>query len=280
MFFLLAACAATDTLLLEDRHNYALDSSLTLVPVEVREGSELTLDWCSTSEDLLGLALDPATATRVEITKWDMDLTTLEGTLLASTPSQQDLGGQADADLDGACRIQASELTFLGNPLVPADWLLDDGASYLATVYDGHQAKLTQAFQPRADATDETLWFDGEHTLVAFEVDLDRGEPATPAAWVDWSSLTTDAAAYPLAINKLESLRIMRFDESLETLEADFVGLETLIDQEWRYNTEALLELELGDPDLWTVDGTWLLAMACPTCINPAPPFLTVVEVE
>ncbi len=63
-------------------------------------------------------------------------------------------------------------------------------------------------------------------------------------------------------------------------LEADFARLELLQEEQLNWSVDGLLDLDLSGAALFGDPGTWLMALRCGGCTNPAPPFLTVVETE
>jgi hypothetical protein len=276
---------ADQTVFLEDRNNYTFESSLTLSTIVAQPGVDLTFDWCGLTQDFLGVPIEPTHVTRIEITAWEMSAQELQDTLVATQISQQALGGQADLDVEGVCTANVASMRFLGTLIDPAEYLLDNDNTYLVTLYEGQVARMTGLFDLDPESSNTLVTLDNDSALVTIEVDLSVEETILDPAAVDWSYLTTDGGGYPIALNKLSELWVMHFDEDLATIEADFTLLEVMAESITTWSSEALLELELSDPEdaassLFDDTGTWLLAMRCGSCTNPAPPFLTVVEVE
>lgn len=277
---LLLACFSDDTVFLEDAHNYAFSSTLTLDDVVVKEGQDVTFSWCDLTQDFLGLPLDPLDIRRVEISVWDVDEQTLVDSLVSTVIPQSALYGQAQVELSGVCETSVAAMSFLGTPVTPSAYILEDGHAYLVTLYDDQDARMTSLFSPIADTENDRVDFHDTSAVVAIDVDLDAGEPASPPGLVDWSLLTADGSGQAFPLNKYTRLEVYRFDEDLETLEEDFVRLELLQEEQQDWSVDGLLDLDLGDVDLFSDSGTWLMALRCGDCTNPAPPFLTVVESE
>ena len=68
---------------------------------------------------------------------------------------------------------------------------------------------------------------------------------------------------------------------TVEDLQEQFLDLELIADQTWSIELTGTTGYDLAEiPDFtgFTTDGTWILALTCSTCANPAPLFLTVLE--
>ena len=71
-----------------------------------------------------------------------------------------------------------------------------------------------------------------------------------------------------------------------DTQTSAYINLEGLADEMYQQDISGLPGFELFDmvsvdgqafPG-FSADGTWILALRCTTCINPAPPYLGVLE--
>jgi len=127
--------------------------------------------------------------------------------------------------------------------------------------------------------------------VLDFKVDLTSASPlevpaATPGLTVGWSGLTTDAQGNPFEPADVDQLMLGRYDGlAAADLEAVFLDLLLLADPLFTLDlsggTSADLSLASGEDGAFAgVDGeaTWVLALLCTTCANPAPPFLTLLE--
>jgi hypothetical protein len=101
---------------------------------------------------------------------------------------------------------------------------------------------------------------------------------------VEWSDLTVDMRGLPIRLSDIDRLDLGFYEEDLTGLEADFLGLEELVDDLYTTPLTATIDQDLsllqnasGETFAGVTDeGTWLLALRCMACSNPAPPFLTV----
>ena len=121
-------------------------------------------------------------------------------------------------------------------------------------------------------------------------MDIDAGDPLPLAtATVDWADLSVPTACGSFPVNKYDRLMVARFEAAdLSTLEEHFLELESKADQVWTADIDAysrydLRELRTEDGEAFEsfdVDNTWILALSCTTCNNPAPPFLALIGDE
>ncbi len=281
----LMGCGEED-ILLEDANNYTFTSTLNIGTVEILEKTDIIVDWCDLTVDFLGLAMAPTDVDYVVLSRWELSQAELESTLVATNLPQKDLSGSADyTPTGGECSAPLSDFQFLGTPILVEDEIYaSDTETYILTAFAADRAKMLTFFLPTETGPTDPIALANGSGAVSFEVDLDAGTPVTSSGpLVDWSALTMDGAGEEFPLNKMDRMYIANYDLAAQEIESDFVNLETLAIEQHVLNTEALLDYDtstVSDFGGFDSSGLWVLAMRCSTCYNPAPPFLTLVEVE
>ena len=137
---------------------------------------------------------------------------------------------------------------------------------------------------PDPGAHDDTVQILDATTTLAVELELEALTPITVPMGagfaVDWSSLELDGLGNPISAGALDRLLLGRFDADLAELEERGPALLVSAEELWT------IEVEGYRADLAGLcpsegfcgvdaDSTWLLALSCSTCLNPAPLFVT-----
>jgi hypothetical protein len=292
----LLACGGTETIVLTDAQNYAFTSMISADCQTIPAGQDSRVDWSALTADILGNTLDPA-----------KDVDTLQLALFPDLTSEQVLAGinddtlaQSDvagfADLqppDGTTESTLSAFDTMGTPLDVAQ-IVADGSTYLLNastqLEDGRVRYDTFTFLcPTATDEAATIALAPDSATLEWTVDLDGAEPidmlGAKKIIVDWSELTQNGSDLEIDLADIDRMLLARYDEDLAAIEADFLRVEALAEDTWSADVEGwgdwpLSDLESPEGEAFTGfegDGTWILALQCTTCINPAPPFLGVV---
>lgn len=286
MFLLALACSGRTEL--ADANNYAFSSEITTSSTPVAARTDLTVDWSGLSVDLVGEALDPA-ADITDLSIGVLDLTQDEvlETLVSGILLQSDVVAAASYTVEpGVTSALLSEFQFLATQVVPEENVLPDMGSWLlsANTAGVAGARMLTFFEPQDGGPVVPIELRSDSASLSYTVDLSAGEPATLDGWeVDWSGLTTDMRGLPLRLSDVDGLTLAHFNESLSTLEQDFLRLEQLSDVRYETTLTGVVRFDLGlltDEDGQPFaglsdEGVWLLALRCSLCSNPAPPFLT-----
>ncbi len=279
-----AACRACG---LEDANNYRYAPTLTAPVVPAAAFADVRVSWSGLTHDLLGQPLVPA----------DLDLATLlvardttPEALLAALASDR----LAMADLrilltctptEAGCRL--SEFGLAGNMFDPSTWFEAGSGTWLIAPGRSESPSVASLIilspDDGAPPTAQIELAEGAASL-AVDVDLRSLAPVYVAAGapprVDWSALTMDALGNAVDRSRFDQLYLARFDRSLADLEASFLALESLAEETWELDVTGEVDADLAALDAAPVldpASTWLLALRCSTCRNPAPRFLTVL---
>jgi hypothetical protein len=155
----------------------------------------------------------------------------------------------------------------------------------------GAGTRMIQAFKLDAASTNTEIVVRSDSTDLEYMVDMDAlvktpVPSGTGALTIDWSSMTTNALGNRFVPNDITRALVAHYDEPVSDLEARFLDLETISEGIWRGTIDAGQTANLST---FTSDagqtfpgidgtGTWILALFCGDCRNPAPWYLTVLE--
>ena len=308
MLFLLLALGCTDKgdsgaslsgdLILTDALTYRYTGSVEAEVIEVESQVDASVDWSALSLDLRQRSLSgPEAVEQAALLELYGSVEEIKEALSSNALKQSDIRDyRLFSNVDGASGAMLSDFSVLGNPFDPTVDLVDNGGSWIVSLIEGSVASpvvLSLAFlSPVVGAGQSEIRFTNDTAALDFNVDLrDSGGLATAAGLsytVDWSGLTVDAVGNPFNPQTAQRLVVGHVPiDDPDQLTASFLQVFDLADGLWRLDvygqTSAALEeatSEEGDAfPGFTVGGSWLVGLECPTCLNPAPPVLAVVTV-
>lgn len=295
-----------------EANNYSFSSVLSFPPVAVAPGRELGFDWSGLAHDFLGHELEPlAEIDTVTLILWRMTEQELQTKLNDDDLVQRDVVVAATAPTENArARVSLFEFGTPGrlpsDPPIGADQILPflDAVAYEPTehVYTlmvstgmqiGGGTRMIQSFKLDSASENVEVMMTDTSTRLDVSVDLQSLEPTPvplgdPALTVDWSGVTENALGGEFARNSIGLVAIARFSASRAELETDFLDLvrydrSIVAERAW------LLDVPAGDRATLSsavdengarfegidAEGTWMLALFCTQCQNPAPWYLT-----
>jgi len=288
-----------------EAQNYALDSFLTLPVIRVKPGVELTFEWDGVTADLLGHPMSPtADVDMVELGLWGLTLgevtTKIHDDELRSQNLKVLLALETERQMTS---VSLFSLTSAGAP-VPPDLILPyfdagdfppDENTYTFVLATGTSfaggMRLIQAFTLDPATENTTVRVTNSSVLLSWNVDLGRiTRPlvavGTSAITIDWSDMTITGMGGTFVPSDITEVRVGRFHETAAELEASFLDLESLAEHTWRADVSGGSTLSLSTltdsegapfPGIDRVS-TWVLALFCGYCANPAPWYLTILE--
>jgi hypothetical protein len=274
---------------LADDNNFSYAADLTADVVPIGANADATLDWSALAHDLQGHALDPA----VDIGQVQLvAMRDLAPDEVATALANDDLEQSAvtlyvTCDPEGAaCAL--SEFGVLGAPFDLLQYLDDGVATWLValTRFDEPGAATLVFLEPRDGEANHTVAVGDDTSRLDVDVDLAALAPVVvpegePAVTLDWSGLTRDGLGNPLDLGRIDDVLLARFDQPVEELQTRVFDLEEIASASWRGDVSGGRSVSLdtleGDTPFAGVDdeGTWLVALGCSTCSNPAPRFVT-----
>jgi hypothetical protein len=291
-----------------EANNYRFSSTLSIALTEVQPSSELQFDWSALNRDFIGHAVDPLLdIDMVSLLMWSLDAQELERKLNADELAQRDLvamGMIYTADHDRATSGSLFDMTSFGMPLDP-EVLLGylsvedyDPTAYTYTLMAvtgttaGEGTRMIQGFQLVPSSTNTTVALNSESTGLDYTVDIVGATPLVvplgdPALTIDWTDMTVTALGTEFIPNSVTRLLVAHFPLPVQALEEDFLDLELRADEMYRAEVVAgtafdlsMATSETGSPfpGVAADGGTWVVALFCGSCANPAPWYLSVLE--
>jgi hypothetical protein len=293
-------------------NNYSFSSVLSFPPIAVAPDRELSFDWGGLSRDFLGHELDPlAEIDTVTLILWRMAEQELQTKLNDDALVQRDVAVAATAPTENA-RTRVSVFDFGTPGREPTDPPLSEEQilPFLdATAYDpaehtytlmastgtelGRGTRMLQSFKLDPASENVEVLITDDSTQLEVSVDLQSLEPTRvplgePALSVDWSSMVETALGNEFTRNSIGLVAIARYSAAPAELESGFLELvrydrSIVADRAW------LLEVPAGERATLSgavdengasfegidADGTWMVALFCTQCQNPAPWYLT-----
>ena len=311
---LLGGCESTDTadaggdettgnIQLLDANNYTITSSLTLPYVETASGSDLDICWDGVTSDLQCHDVAPQTDIDnvVVIRFHNLSEEEVQTTLGATDLEMDDVDAYYDYNTDHSSTCaKLSDMSFFGTPIeVGQDYVESDEFTYVMTVTSGTTpgvgAKTLMFLRPNADSTNTTVdAVSGCSDILEASADLHSADAVSVPAegpWVvDWSDATVDGQGNPISYDSIDGLLLGFYEGmALSDLEDRIFDIEQLATDLWELELSGRRSADLAaarhretdelypgfDPD---ADGTWLMALLCSNCQNPAPIILCVLE--
>ena len=311
---LLGGCESTDTadgddddatgnIRLLDTNNYSVVASLTLPSLETASGTDLEICWPGVTSDLQCHDVeDPqADIDNVAVIRFhNLSEEEVQATLGATDLEMDDVDAYFDfhTDHSSTC-MNLSDTAFFGTPIeVAQDYVESDEFTYVLTVTSGTTpgvgAKTLAFLRPTASSTTTAVEAAEGCGILTATADLSSAEPVSVPAqgpWVvDWSDATLDGQGNPISFDSIDGLLVGFYQgTNLSDLESQVFDIEQLATDLWEVELSGRRSADLAaarhrgtdelfpgfDPD---ADGTWLMALMCSNCQNPAPIVLCVLE--
>ena len=276
---------------LRDANNYSYTSELDIGALPVNERADTVVRWDHLTRDVRGDVFDPMAVEQARIIGFaSLSAAEVTEALTHDAVDQADVGGYATCTPTGtSCAL--SDFGLLGNSVDIQQYMQDDGSTWLITLGSaGSLAVDAMAFltpRPGIDATEVSIT--NETSRLDVRVELDALEPVvvrggTSALHMDWSALDHDGLGDPLDHGTVDEVWVGRFTQTLPELEAQIFHLETLAAETWSMDVAGADDADLAElkgqravPGV-DADWTWILALRCRACTNPAPRLITVLE--
>jgi hypothetical protein len=157
--------------------------------------------------------------------------------------------------------------------------------------YPGQGVRMVQAFKLDASSTNQTVTVNNSSSNLSWNVDLTSLTPVwIPAGkanvTVDWSMMTVNGLGREFTERSVNRVMVAQYSESVAELKTKFLDIEGIAKHMYRGDVEvgnSLTLTSLKDANMQPftgIDGTgtWILALTCGTCANPAPWFLTILK--
>lgn len=277
---------------LDDSNQFEYEADLTAAVIPLAERRDAVVRWDGLSRDLHG---HPRDAVSDIDSAWLVVFRDFEPPEILDALAHDDLPQSAISlfvtcePLDAACRL--SDFSLMGGSVDVVPSFTEGDTTWLVVLNSPREvgASSMAVIQPTAgsDASEAIIGDDSANLDV--EVDFARLEPlsvvgSTPALALDWAGVTVDGLGNPLNTAAIDSLFLGRYDAPRQELASKVFDLEATAAESWEMPLEGghqaeLARLEGETPFNGIQPGsTWLLALRCSSCINPAPRLVTFLE--
>ncbi len=287
---------ASSELFLRDEQNYSYSGELDGPSSPLAELTDISLDWSALTHDIQCHELDPAQEidNAALLIFPNMTEREVEAGLAADDIQQIELAAYLSYEPAGDTSMALSDFTFFGTEVDIQTEFTAGSGSWLVLLTSGTQvgvgARMLGFLTPTAGESATSAGISDGCAVLDFAADLSSLEPLPVLAqgpWLlDWSGLTRNGLGAELSFGEIDGLMIGRYaDDSIAELEASFLDLELVADELWNFHLPGGTSVDLSTLDSdegafpgFQGEGSWILALRCSTCSNPAPLFLTVVE--
>lgn len=298
-------CEASRTILADELNGYTLESALSLAVDHVApDPAALTFGWGNATRDFVGRSLDPLVdIDSLQVVLWRLSVVELEQKLNAGSLGTPDSVAMGMLETDGSStECSYYDVGSFGGASFPQDEMdrRIDPESYPPEQYTftlmaatgtapGSGTRMLKAFRVVAGAENRHVEIGPDSTSVSVRADLQsltptRLPPGTADITFDWSELSINALGDEFVAANVTEIAVANYAETPAQLETAFVDMETSHRGMWRAEVtksrarlDALVDEE-GDPfPGFDDDGTWVIALFCGSCMNPAPWYLSVV---
>ncbi len=303
------------TIVANEMNDYSFSSSLMLASTKVKPMSNLTFDWSGVNKDFLGNSLSTTNDLNTIVilmvglsladfqTQINNDTFQQSSLVIVPPPLMYPTGGVTMGTL-------FDNFTAGGVAVTPdnADMYLDptmyppDKNTFIVGAQTGmdigNGIKMMQAFQMDPASTNTTVTLTDTSTTLSYHVDMHSlhptGVPAgTANLTLDWGTLDTNAFGQDISNPYGQKLRtditsaiVGHYTQTPSELESQFLHIQTIAKDLYTADIQVGTTLDFttlmdasGNP-FPGIDntGTWLVALICGSCRNPAPYYLTILE--
>ncbi len=289
---------ASASILLADENNYSFDGALDIASTPVQPLADIVIDWGAMAHDLLGHEIDPVGEIDVAATIVFGGLTEeeVEQGLSLGNLDQAEMTIFANQQPGDATSVLLSDMFMFQNDFDIETYLEPGSGTWLIALTTGTTpgvgTRMAAFLEPVDGESNTTLTITDTSTVLDFEADLSSLDgvyvPAgEPALSVDWSEVTTDGQGTELLEGTVDQVMLGHYASmEIADLEAQFLDIELIADELYSHDLQSGAELDLsllqddGGGAFPGIDGegTWLLALRCTSCVNPAPPIITILH--
>jgi hypothetical protein len=296
-----------NNLVASEANDYSFTSTLTFPPIKVAPKSDLTFDWSAVSKDFLGHTLDTKKELNtILVLMWKLTLDDLQVKLNADALKQKDLVTlPLQYSTDGSATT-AKMLAFTNTGAPSADTILSfldpspsayPPAQYTYTLMAatgnvlGEGTKMIQSFQVDPNSTNTKVSLTTDSTQLTYTANLHNLTPTgVPAGekslTLEYGNLSKNALGNEWVASNITKALIGHYTQTPSELEEKFLDLELIATKLYRGEikdgTKAILsnlKTDSGEsfPGIDNT-GTWVVALQCGGCRNPAPWYLSILK--
>lgn len=302
---MLLACASngdgsTAPTVLQNENNYRATGRLSLPTVQTASGKDVDICWTDMTTDIQCHQVAPLVdIDNVALLRLSLREDQVEQKLTAGTLAQSEVSGylESRADHVSTC-TKLFNFSFRGTSVKISDEYQErPGETFMLLFTRGIKtalgARMMMFIAPTAASDNTKVAAPPGCGLLDFQIDLSslRKVPVpVKGPWmVDWRNLTADGLGNAVLYTDPDQLFVGFYqDKTVVDLEAAPFQIESLATALWDLPLTGEPTADLAKATLRSSGGafdgfahgtgTWILALMCSTCQNPAPILLTVLE--
>jgi hypothetical protein len=302
---MLLSCGSNDDgaalpMVLQNENNYRATGKLSLPTVETAAGKDLDICWTDMTTDIQCHALAPLVdIDNVALLRLSLAEDQVEQKLTAGTLAQSEVSGylESRADHVSTC-TKLFNFSFRNTTVKVSDEYQErPGETFMLLFTHGTKtglgARVMMFIKPTATSDNTKVAAPPGCGLLDFEIDLSslRKVPVPrKGPWVvDWRNLTADGLGNDVLYTDPDQLFVGFYqNKTVADLEAAPFQIESMATALWDLPLTGEPTADLAKATLRGAGsafdgfshetGTWILALMCSTCQNPAPILLTVLE--
>lgn len=292
-------------------NNYAFESTVTLNVLPIAPNSPLNFDWSGLTTDITQQPINPTNGEIQAVLVTLLELT--PEAFQTKLNANELLNGYSEGAVvfypATATSANLYEFALVGNtmpasageidPFLDPTVFLPATHTFAVLIQDrtdpAHGVRMVQALRIDATSINTDVVISNHSSDLRYETDLTTVVPVqlpagTATITADWKAMQMgglNAFGNPWIQRSVDEVMIGHYSLTRAELTAQFLGLENIADELYRGPAAAgatvdlttLIEAKTGAP-FAGIDGTgtWILALNCSECSNPAPWFLTVLE--
>jgi hypothetical protein len=291
------ACADGE-LALTDAGNYSYLGALDIASYPVAELTDITVDWSGLTLDMQGheLVPDEDIDTAAAVVFRYLSEEEIEEDLTADSLFMKDVALYVFDEVTGQTSVNLSELTLFGTDIDVETYFEASYGTWLIPLATGTTPgtgyRMAAFLVPTPGEITTEVFLTNDSMVLQVEADLTSLQPielpadATPT--IDWAGLTVNGMGNEIDLGKIDQVMVGTYaDLTAADLEEQLLDLELIHDGMWTYDMTAggssldlgLLTDEAGDAFTGiSAEGTWILALRCGSCANPAPLYLGILQ--
>jgi len=302
------SCSNSTMLTATADHDYKFSSTLKLDPIAVKPKTVLHFDWGSVTKDFIGHPVDSKKdLNTILMMLWKLNLTDLQTKLNNDELAGRDLVGGAPLTLPTDCSTTEADLTAFkigGGMDIDLQTILDrldlgmyppDKYTYTLMAQTGGElgrgVRMIQAFRLDDSSSNTTVKLDDNSTGLDYMADLESLQPTEVSAGdaclkLDWKDLSKNALGVDFDNTSITEVMVGHYTQSPSELKDKFLDLDLIATDLYRGTIDSgtvmdFSQLKTSSGKYFSgIDstGTWLVALLCGNCRNPAPLYLSVLK--
>jgi hypothetical protein len=295
-------------------NNYQFSSTLTFPPINVKPNTELNFDWSGVSRDFLGHDVNPKTdLNMISLLSWNLPLKDLETNLNADTLRQADLtvvpltlttDGNTAGVSAGATSAKLYTFTLNGGVVTPdqlAPYFDADNYPPITTTYTlmaatgtvvGQGVRMIQSFLLDKSSSNTDVKMTSDSTKLTYSANLHTLtptgiKPGTGDITFDWTDMTETALGTNFDPTSITYALVGHYTQGIGDLENKFLDIQLIATELYEGTISIGTSIKLSDlkdkngNPFAGIDntGTWVVALQCGACHNPAPWYLSTLRI-